>query len=160
MTLVILHFLSPSPLPNGFKLPRIELYNGSTDPDDHLRAFYVHMTLYAVSDAIFCKAFPCTLTGPALRDDESLKDYVSRFDKEAEKEVELSSRIYPHLMIAGLKPGGRFKESLVKEPVIDLEDLWRRASRFVDDDDHHDHNTQPPLQYCNKRQRDSTSDGV
>jgi hypothetical protein len=174
------YVVTSSPLPNGFQLPRIQPYDGSTDPDDHLKAFYVHMILYGASDPIFCKAFPCTLTGPALRwfftlpafsisyfsqltkeflkrfkssspnlpteltslkqgDDESLKDYVNRFDKVAEKEVELSSRVYVRLMVAGLKPGSRFKESLVKEPVLHLEDLWRRASRFVDED----HNTQP-----------------
>jgi hypothetical protein len=112
-----------SPLSDGFQLPRIEPYDGSTDPDDHLKAFYVHMILYGASDPIFCKAFPCTLTGPALRwfltiptysinnfsqltnkflkrfksgspnlpteltslkqgEDESLKDYVNRFDEE------------------------------------------------------------------------------
>jgi hypothetical protein len=180
-----------SPLPNGFQLPRIQPYDGSTDPDDHLKAFYVHMILYGTSDAIFCKAFPCTLTGPALRwfftlpacsihnfsqltkeflkrfkssspnlpteltslkqgDDESLKDFLNRFDEVVEKEVELSSRVYLRLMVAGLKPGSRFKESLVKEPVLHFEDLWRRASKFVDED----HNTQPSVQHCNKRQRD------
>ncbi|MCH92149.1 hypothetical protein A2U01_0013083, partial [Trifolium medium] len=100
-----------------------------------------------------CPNLPTALTSLKQGGDESLKDYVSRFDKEANKEVELSSRIYACLMVAGLKPGS-FKESLFKKPVLGLEDLWRRAARFVDQDD----NTQPPLQHCNQRQRDSSSD--
>jgi hypothetical protein len=55
-----------SPFPVNFQLPRIEPYDGSSDPDDHLKAFYVHMNLYHFEDNVFCRAFPCTLTGPAL----------------------------------------------------------------------------------------------
>ncbi|MCI97089.1 hypothetical protein A2U01_0118389, partial [Trifolium medium] len=61
------------------------------------------------------------------------------------------SRDYMRLVEAGLKPGS-FKESLLKNPPLNMKDLWRSAARFVDEDD----NSQP-LQHCNKRQRDSNS---
>lgn len=174
-------FVSACNLPDGFQLPSIEPYDGSTDPDEHLNNFYVHMTLYGTLggayDAIFCRAFPCTLTGPALRwfftlppnsiyffsdltklflsnflstetcpklpttlmclkqrTDESLENYLDRFDQEARKVDGLSHRIYMHLIEAGLKPGS-FKQSLINEsPLQDLKHLRRRAARFADNE--------------------------
>ncbi|KAL2471812.1 Uncharacterized protein Adt_39948 [Abeliophyllum distichum] len=49
------------PLPRDFKQPKMEKYNGSSDPVDHLRSFVDLMRLQATPDAIMCRAFPPTL---------------------------------------------------------------------------------------------------
>ncbi|KAL2541613.1 Uncharacterized protein Adt_02591 [Abeliophyllum distichum] len=49
------------PLPRDFKQPKMEKYDGSSDPVDHLRYFIDLMRLQATPDAIMCRAFPPTL---------------------------------------------------------------------------------------------------
>ncbi|KAL2462139.1 Uncharacterized protein Adt_45559 [Abeliophyllum distichum] len=46
------------PLPRDFEQPKMEKYDGSSDPIDHLRAF---VDLRVTLDAIMCRAFPPTL---------------------------------------------------------------------------------------------------
>ncbi|GKU89581.1 hypothetical protein SLEP1_g3705 [Rubroshorea leprosula] len=53
------------PYPVGFKIPQLETYDGTKDPDDHLHAFYSCMQAQNASDALMCKIFPSTLRGNA-----------------------------------------------------------------------------------------------
>nr|AJE29374.1 putative gag protein [Coffea canephora] len=53
------------PLPRRFKIPNIELYDASTDPEDHLSVFLTHMCLQTAADEIRCKTFPMFLKGKA-----------------------------------------------------------------------------------------------
>ena len=53
------------PLPQKFRMPQIESYNGVKDPLDHLETFKTLMHLQGVPDEIMCKAFPTKLKGPA-----------------------------------------------------------------------------------------------
>ncbi|GKV29298.1 hypothetical protein SLEP1_g38237 [Rubroshorea leprosula] len=53
------------PYPTGFKIPQLETYDGTKDPDDHLHAFYSCMQAQNAFDALMCKIFPSTLRGNA-----------------------------------------------------------------------------------------------
>ena len=53
------------PLPQKFRMPQMESYNGVKDPLDHLETFKTLMHLQGVPDEIMCRAFPTTLKGPA-----------------------------------------------------------------------------------------------
>ncbi|GKV51226.1 hypothetical protein SLEP1_g57895 [Rubroshorea leprosula] len=53
------------PYPVGFKIPQLETYDRTKDPDDHLHAFYSCMQAQNASDALMCKIFPSTLRGNA-----------------------------------------------------------------------------------------------
>jgi hypothetical protein len=163
------------------ELPRIEAYDGTTDPYEHLAKFRAHMLLNNgnfVTDGIQCRAFACTLAGPAIRwffslkpnsinnfsqlaqaflsrfvlsktypklpttlkglnqgTDESLQDYLYRFNREAVQVDNLSDELCIGLIEAGLKPGS-FKESLVAKPLLNLDDLWKRVACFDDPDLH------------------------
>ncbi|GKV16507.1 hypothetical protein SLEP1_g27140 [Rubroshorea leprosula] len=49
------------PYPVGFRIPQLETYDETKDPDDHLHAFYSCMQAQNASDALMCKIFPSTL---------------------------------------------------------------------------------------------------
>ena len=53
------------PLPQKFRMPQIESYDGVKDPLDHLETFKTLMHLQGVPDEIMCRAFPTTLRGAA-----------------------------------------------------------------------------------------------
>ena len=48
-------------IPPRFKMPQTELYDGSSNPLDHLEAFKVLMLLHGANDGTMCRAFPATL---------------------------------------------------------------------------------------------------
>lgn len=49
------------PIPTNFKIPYLEIFDGSRDPSDHLERFQTLMLLRQASDGILCRAFPSTL---------------------------------------------------------------------------------------------------
>ena len=53
------------PLPQKFRMPQIESYDGVKDPLDHLETFKTLMHLQREPDEIMCRAFPTTLRGAA-----------------------------------------------------------------------------------------------
>jgi hypothetical protein len=53
------------PMPDKFKMPRIEKYDGGGDLQAHLEAFREHIILHGTLDEIACRAFPLTLKGVA-----------------------------------------------------------------------------------------------
>ncbi|XP_042964733.1 uncharacterized protein LOC122298957 [Carya illinoinensis] len=52
-------------LPPKFKVPQVDMYDGSKDPVDHLENFKTHITLYGFPRDIACRAFHLTLKGTA-----------------------------------------------------------------------------------------------
>jgi len=47
-------------------MPTFDKYDGTTDPDNHMRVFMHQMMFHAVSDPIWCRVFSTSLTGEAL----------------------------------------------------------------------------------------------
>ncbi|XP_065638665.1 uncharacterized protein LOC136071377 [Quercus suber] len=56
--------INAHPLPPKFKMPPLDLYDGTRDPFDHIATFKTTMHLQGVPDEIMCRAFPTTLKGP------------------------------------------------------------------------------------------------
>ena len=59
------HILSYEP-PRGFAISPFSMYDGSSDPYDHMLHFNQVIILSAGNDRLLCKVFPASLKGPAL----------------------------------------------------------------------------------------------
>ena len=59
------HILDYEP-PRGFFIPTFTMFDGSTDPYDHMLQYNQVMTLNADNDLLLCKVFSASLRGPAL----------------------------------------------------------------------------------------------
>ena len=57
--------INSHPLPSKFKMPSLDLYDGTCDPCDHIATFKTTMHRQGVLDEIMCRAFLTTLKGPA-----------------------------------------------------------------------------------------------
>ena len=49
--------------PRGFVVPKFIIYNGMSNPFDHIMHFRQFMTLDIGNDALICKVFPGNLHG-------------------------------------------------------------------------------------------------
>ena len=59
------HILDYDP-PSRFSIPPFAMYDGSSDPYDHMLHYNQVMILNAGDDRLLCKVFPASLKGPAL----------------------------------------------------------------------------------------------
>ncbi|XP_020239341.1 uncharacterized protein LOC109818309 [Cajanus cajan] len=90
---------------NWKSLP-IDKYDGTTDPDEHLDVF---------------------LTQDKK---ESLRTFMDRFNKAALEIRDLNPAVALHHLTTALKPGP-FVNSLYKKPPSDMNDLRRRADKYI-----------------------------
>ncbi|GMN22284.1 hypothetical protein TIFTF001_043490 [Ficus carica] len=58
-------FIMASPYPTRFKMPSMNPYDGSTDADEHIENYQVHMLIQNANEAALCKSFCLTLTRAA-----------------------------------------------------------------------------------------------
>ena len=62
--------IAKTPVPKKFTTPTIALYNGGGDPDEHVSIYKQKMSASTIPDqdreAVMCKSFGVTLSGPAL----------------------------------------------------------------------------------------------
>ncbi|GKV24654.1 hypothetical protein SLEP1_g34238 [Rubroshorea leprosula] len=55
------------PYQEEFKIPHLETYDGSGDPDEHLHTYQAIMRIQNANDAMMCKVFPTKLKSTARR---------------------------------------------------------------------------------------------
>ncbi|XP_015933205.1 uncharacterized protein LOC107459494 [Arachis duranensis] len=84
-------------VPRNFKIPDIDLFNGTTDPRYHLNNFKSRMYLANASDATHCKAFLTTLIKVTMKwfdnlpprlvtcFDNSVRKFLTRFSIQKDK---------------------------------------------------------------------------
>ena len=165
------------PLPQKFRMPQIESYDGVKDPLDHLETFKTLMHLQGVPDEIMCRAFPTTLKGPARvwfsrltpnsintfkeltaqftshfigghrykrstacsmsikqQEDEKLRSYITRFNKEALSIDEADDKILVAAFTTGLRKG-KFLFSLYKNDPKIMSDVLYKATKYMNAED-------------------------
>jgi len=55
------------PIPPHYITPKIAIFSGVEDPENHLKAFRAQMIISRGSDAVRCKMFMHTFTGTTLQ---------------------------------------------------------------------------------------------
>jgi len=69
------------PLPDKWRGLIMNLYDGSTDPDEHLNIFRTQMTLYTMDQTVWCKVVPTSLReGPLGWFTELPPNSITNFD--------------------------------------------------------------------------------
>ncbi|XP_065635203.1 uncharacterized protein LOC111994389 [Quercus suber] len=69
-------------LPRHFHQPTFTIYNGRTNPVEHVSHFNQRMTVHSKDETLMCKVFPSSLGPVAMRWFDSLKeDSISSFKK-------------------------------------------------------------------------------
>ncbi|XP_043810655.1 uncharacterized protein LOC110610967 [Manihot esculenta] len=152
-------------------------YDGVGNPREHVLNYKTFIELQTLSDALMCKVFPTTLTGPAWawfnsleagsirsfgdlanafisrfiaevpadrntsyletirqRRDESLREYVARFNTEALQIPELDKGRAVEAMQKGTT-SPEFFGSLSRKPPTTLAELMKRAEKYIRQDD-------------------------
>ena len=165
------------PLPQKFRMPQIESYDGIKDPLDHLETFKTLMHLKGVPYEIMCWAFPTTLKGLARIwfsrltpnsintfkelsaqftshfigghrykismgclmsikqwEDEMLRSYITRFNKEALLIDEVDDKILVAAFMNGLRKG-KFLFSLYKNDPKTMSKVLYRATKYMNAED-------------------------
>ncbi|GKV13815.1 hypothetical protein SLEP1_g24790 [Rubroshorea leprosula] len=59
--------ITAEPYQERFKIPHLETYDGTGDPDEHLHTYQAIMRIQNANDAMMCKVFPATLQSTAKR---------------------------------------------------------------------------------------------
>ncbi|GKV44466.1 hypothetical protein SLEP1_g51650 [Rubroshorea leprosula] len=135
------------PYPTGFKIPQLETYDGTKDPDDHLHAFYSCMQAQNASDALMCKIFPSTLRGNARTwyyslPPRSISSYTEmasafaikfssrRFNDAVLEVSSFDQAVGIAAVISGLKHD-RFRDSLIKHAATTFSEVNDRSLKFI-----------------------------
>ncbi|GKV28093.1 hypothetical protein SLEP1_g37184 [Rubroshorea leprosula] len=112
--------ITAEPYQEGFKIPHLEAYNGSGDPDEHLHS----ITSYSQLATLFSNKFgsqreiECTTTELMQvhqKEGETLRDYMQRFNKATLDIDNVPDTICLSALLHGLKPG-RFLDDLLENP--------------------------------------------
>ncbi|KAL0391382.1 UNVERIFIED_CONTAM: hypothetical protein Slati_4570200 [Sesamum latifolium] len=127
-------------LPQGIRIPSLAEYDGTGDPKDHLEKFLAKANLLDMSDAGYCKIFCTTLLGKAMacfvlftivqQEHEGLRDYVQRFSKAVLEVPHLNHELLASILQQGLRRG-RFRESIAGKPPTTLDELLKRAAKYI-----------------------------
>ncbi|GFZ18326.1 hypothetical protein Acr_27g0000650 [Actinidia rufa] len=133
-----------------FKLPaQLGVYEGKTDPMDHLDSYKSLMLLQGCSDEVMCKAFSATLKGPAKSWFRKLSPgtidsfgdlsqlFVSNFMSCRNRQknashlfTDPSDKVIIMAMMEGLRPGPLF-DSLSKNVPETLSALQSKADKYI-----------------------------
>ncbi|GKV27812.1 hypothetical protein SLEP1_g36936 [Rubroshorea leprosula] len=161
------------PYQEGFKIPHLETYDGSGDPDEHLHTYQAIMRIQNANDAMMCKVFPATLKSTVKRwyhklprhvidsfsqlaklfsnkfasqreikrtatelmqvnqkEEESLRDYMQRFNKATLDIDNVPNTICLSALLHGLKRG-RFLDDLLENPPKTWNEVNDRSASFI-----------------------------
>ncbi|CAB4264419.1 unnamed protein product [Prunus armeniaca] len=134
--------------PAKFTQPKFKLFEGVTDPIEHIYHFQQQMVLESKDEALLCKLFPSSLSVSALtwfrrkkditalfntkqKAGKSLKDYLKRFTEEMSTLETYDSHTASLAFRKGVTPGTKMHKSLVKTPPLDMREVLVQADGII-----------------------------
>ncbi|XP_065623822.1 uncharacterized protein LOC136065070 [Quercus suber] len=76
------HRIEGAKLPRRFNQPTFTIYNGKTDPVEHVSHFNQRMVVYSRDETLMCKVFPSSLGPVAMRWFDNLKvDFINSYQE-------------------------------------------------------------------------------
>ncbi|XP_043809782.1 uncharacterized protein LOC110608934 [Manihot esculenta] len=116
-------------VPKKFMMPPMAAYDGTGNPREHVLNYKTFMKLQTLSDALMCKVFPTTLSGPARAWFNNLEaGSINSFG-------DLATRFISRF-ISGV-PADRKTSYLetIRKPPTSLAELMKRAEKYIRQDD-------------------------
>ncbi|XP_059441921.1 uncharacterized protein LOC132174251 [Corylus avellana] len=112
------------PLPDKFKMPQVNLYNGTGDPTEHMEGLRAHFILHGTPDAISCRVFPLTLAGVA-------KDWFGKLPANSIDDFKTLGRLFLSQFLATRKrkKNPAYLLSLVQEKEESLKEFMLRFNQ-------------------------------
>ncbi|XP_021776357.1 uncharacterized protein LOC110740188 [Chenopodium quinoa] len=117
-------------------------YDSRGDLNRYITSYEGNMILYTNFDVVWCKVFPTTLTGAASdwtsgelmaveqKLDESLRDYIRRFNNEANTIPKLQQEIAVMALMSGLN-NCEFKRYLIRKSLPTLAAAFNKAHDYI-----------------------------
>ncbi|GKV28926.1 hypothetical protein SLEP1_g37912 [Rubroshorea leprosula] len=126
--------ITAEPYQEGFKIPHLETYDGSGDPDEHLHTYQAIMRIQNANDAMMCKReikrTATELMQVNQKEGESLRDYMQRFNKATLDIDNVPNTICLSALLHGLKRG-RFLDDLLENPPRTWNEVNDRSASFI-----------------------------
>ncbi|GKV49619.1 hypothetical protein SLEP1_g56360 [Rubroshorea leprosula] len=125
--------ITAEPYQEGFKIPHLETYDGTKDPDEHLHTYQAIMRIQNANDAMMCKVFPATLKSTARRwyhklprhSIDSFSQLAKLFSNKFASQREIK-RTATELM-----QRGRFLDDLLENPPKTWNEVNDRSASFI-----------------------------
>lgn len=161
-----------APVPENFKPPHLSVFDGKSDPMEHITTFNTSMAVVGAPDSLKSKLLAGTLSDAALRwymnlprfsilnyqdmtrkliqqfsasrhrkvpattlfnvrqgHNESLRDYLARFNDTIIKVINPNQEVFVGAFQNGLR-AGEFNESLTQKPADSMEEIIARADYY------------------------------
>ncbi|XP_065619326.1 uncharacterized protein LOC136063214 [Quercus suber] len=131
-------------LPRCFNQPTFTIYNGKTNPVEHVSHFNQRMAVYSRDEALVCKVFPSNL-GPvairvarplssllslSLREGETLKAYSDRYCEMFNDMEDNFDAVALDTFKLGLPTDHSLRTSLSSKPVTNMRQLMDRIEKY------------------------------
>ncbi|GKV43001.1 hypothetical protein SLEP1_g50348 [Rubroshorea leprosula] len=125
--------ITTEPYQEGFKIPHLETYDGSGDPNEHLHTYQAIMRIQNANDAMMCEVFPATLKSTARRwyhklprhSIDSYSQLAKLFSNKFASQREIK-RTATELMQLG-----RFLDDLLENPPKSWNEVNDRSASFI-----------------------------
>jgi hypothetical protein len=162
-----------APIPENFKPPHLSVFDGKSDPMEHITNFNTRIVVVGAPDSLKCKLLASTLSDVALQwymnlprfsiisyqdmtrkliqqfsagrhrkvpatslfnvclgHNESLRDYLTRFNDTTIKVINRNQEVFVGAFQNGLR-AGQFNESLAQKTADSMEEIIARADCYI-----------------------------